>query len=170
MYAIILLILQAEIMQHSFAIKSLSDTSRLAQKIAKLIFPGMVITLTGNLGSGKTTLTREILLSLGVSGTVKSPTFTLVEPYILKNFQVYHFDLYRFNDPEEWFYAGFDDYFTSQSVSFIEWAEKAQGLIPAMDWDISLTVVSDSERMVIINATTEAGIECLKQLIASDAD
>ena len=156
-------------MQHSFAITSLSDTSRLAHKIAKLIFPGMVITLTGNLGSGKTTLTREILLSLGVSGTVKSPTFTLVEPYILKDFQVYHFDLYRFNDPEEWFYAGFDDYFTSQSVSFIEWAEKAQGLIPDIDWDISLTVVGDSERIVIINATTEAGIECLKQLIASDA-
>ncbi|HLX52610.1 MAG TPA: tRNA (adenosine(37)-N6)-threonylcarbamoyltransferase complex ATPase subunit type 1 TsaE [Aquella sp.] len=123
-----------------FQLRSLADTHKLAKLIAGIIVPNFVIALSGDLGAGKTTLVREILHALGISGSIKSPTFTYVEPYKLENIEVYHFDLYRISDPEEWFDLGFDEYFINPHLCFIEWAEKAEGVLPQVDWSIILSV------------------------------
>lgn len=154
-------------MQQKFILNDLVATNKLAKLIADVIVRNFVVTLSGNLGTGKTTLTREILRNLGVIGSIKSPTFTLVEPYQLADYTLYHFDLYRFSDPEEWFDAGFDEYFTMHQVSFIEWAEKAQGLIPQIDWQISINF-QHGIRELTIDSLTLTGDTCLTKLINND--
>lgn len=152
-------------MIHVFNLESLNATENLATRIAQVIVPNFIVSLNGNLGAGKTTLTRAILRAIGVTGSIKSPTFTLVEPYQLESYTVYHFDLYRFSDPEEWFEAGFDEYFNEPQISFIEWAEKAEGLIPPIDWQINIKFLNDERRELIINALTDIGDKCLMKLI-----
>ena len=153
-------------MQHKFVLNHLASTELLAKQIAGVIVPNFVLSLTGNLGAGKTTLTREVLRNLGVKGSIKSPSFTLVEPYQFAEFVIYHFDLYRFSDPEEWFEAGFDEYFNLPHICFIEWAEKAAGLIPIVDWQISIKF-ENNQRELTINAVTVTGSVCLNRLITS---
>lgn len=112
---------------------------------------GMVIYLHGDLGAGKTTFVRGVLRGLGYNGPVKSPTYTLVEPYVISKFQLYHFDLYRFNDEEEWYAAGFNEYLNEESVSMIEWPERALSILPKPDFDISLTMTESGGRKLVIN-------------------
>ena len=142
---------------------NLSETELLAKHMAQSITSDFVVILNGNLGAGKTTLVRSILRELGITGTIKSPTFTLVEPYHIQKLQIYHFDLYRFIDQHEWYGAGFDEYFTQDSVCFIEWAEKATGLIPQIDWQVSI-VLNGEIRIIEITAMTTKGDECLNKL------
>lgn len=132
-------------------------------QLARAIAPGMTIFLEGNLGAGKTTLTRGTLRGFGFTGRVKSPTYTLVEPYTISSLYFYHFDLYRFNDPSEWEDAGFRDYFNSESVCLIEWADKAQGQLPQPDWIIELVPELDGRRLVL-NALTPLGLACQNTL------
>jgi tRNA threonylcarbamoyladenosine biosynthesis protein TsaE len=132
-------------------------------QLAHAISPGMTVFLDGNLGAGKTTLTRGVLRGLGFTGRVKSPTYTLVEPYAVSSLYFYHFDLYRFNDPEEWEDAGFRDYFNSESVCLIEWADKAAGQLPAPDWLIELAPENEGRRLRL-NANTPLGLACLNTL------
>lgn len=145
-------------------------TQQLAVGIASAIVPNFVLSLNGTLGAGKTTLVREILYALGVTGSVKSPTFTLVEPYSLPICDIYHFDLYRFSDPEEWFDLGFDEYFNGKFIAFIEWAEKATGLIPQIDWQIDIEFDEANERILTISSLTVLGEECLTRLISNVAN
>jgi tRNA threonylcarbamoyladenosine biosynthesis protein TsaE len=119
--------------------------------------------LHGPLGAGKTTFVRGLLRALGFSGAVKSPTFTLVEPYNLRPFTLYHFDLYRLKDPEELEFLGARDYFDGRDLCVVEWAEKAAGLLPAPDLDVTLEVV-DTGRLVQMTARSSAGADCLKRL------
>ena len=126
--------------------------------------------LRGDLGAGKTTLCRGILRALGYEGAVKSPTFTIVEPYSLKKGKVYHFDLYRLIEPEELEYIGIDDYFDDQNLCLVEWPEKAEGYLPVCDLDLEL-LIDGRSRCARFTAGTDFGSEVvgkLKQAIEND--
>ena len=132
--------------------------------LARRLKPGLAIYLHGNLGAGKTTLVRGLLNHLGHIGKVKSPTYTLVEPYVISGLNLYHFDLYRFIDQEEWDSAGFRDYFNAQSVCLIEWPEKAGDLLPDADIDIHLSTKNEG-REATLTANSTAGKACLAELV-----
>ncbi len=105
------------------------------------------IFLSGELGAGKTTLTRGLMRGYGVRGAIKSPTYTLVEPYELHNCNLYHFDLYRLADPEEVEFLGVSEYFDEANLCVIEWAEKGNGFLPCPDLEITLSVEGDGRRV-----------------------
>jgi len=139
-------------------------TLALGASLARALVPGMVIWLRGNLGAGKTTLVRGLLRGLGFQGKVKSPTYTLLESYVISGLYLYHFDLYRFVDPEEWDALGFRDYFNRDSICLVEWPEKAAELLPVPDLEIRLAV-QGAGREAIISAQTELGKQCLDRLL-----
>ena len=138
-------------------------TNALGAELAARLEPGLVVYLCGDLGAGKTAFTRAILQALGFVGKVKSPTYTLVEPYEVSRLNLYHFDFYRFNDPHEWLDAGFRDYFNAESICLVEWPEKAGGLLPPADVRISLEI-QDVGRMADITAETKKGKQCLQRM------
>lgn len=117
---------------------------------------GAVVYLEGDLGMGKTTLVRGALRGLGHEGAVKSPTYTLVEPYEVSGLEAYHFDLYRLSDPEELEYMGVRDYFSETSLCFIEWAEMGIGVLPEADLLVSLNLIKNG-RHAVFSARTEKG-------------
>jgi tRNA threonylcarbamoyladenosine biosynthesis protein TsaE len=131
--------------------------------------PGLAqarIELHGELGAGKTTFVRHLLHALGVPGRVKSPTYSLMEPYEAQangnTFPVYHFDFYRFKDPQEWEDAGFRDVFSSAGLKLVEWPDKAAGLLPPADLKIhlepDLSLYSSEHRTVHLHAYTTLGV------------
>jgi tRNA threonylcarbamoyladenosine biosynthesis protein TsaE len=140
--------------------------NKLADIVKKELKQGIVVYLYGDLGAGKTTLTRGFVQGMGHIGHVKSPTYTLVEPYDLTNWQVYHFDLYRLSDPEELEYMGIRDYFARDCCCFIEWPEKGKGMIKEPDLRIDLAY-SEEQRTINIQAKTALGEQILIALADS---
>jgi len=136
------------------------------QQIAHATSGGEVIFLNGDLGMGKTTLSRGVLKGFGHQGSVKSPTYTLVEPYELGEVTVFHFDLYRLGDPEELEYLGIRDYFTDQSICLIEWPERGEGVLPLADLLLNITVEQRGRR-INWQAQTEKGRQLADKLIIS---
>jgi tRNA threonylcarbamoyladenosine biosynthesis protein TsaE len=123
----------------------------LGKRIAKALADvnGCMIHFHGELGAGKTTLIRSILQTLGVVGRVKSPTYTLVEPYEIGDRTAYHFDLYRLADPEELEFLGLRDYLSANAFLFVEWPERGEGILPAADAHIRIDYAGSGRRVCI---------------------
>ena len=147
-----------------FIAKDEQQQLALGQALAKVIKKGTVIYLTGDLGAGKTTLTRGFLQGLGHRGTVKSPTYTLVEPYEFSDLTLYHFDLYRLQDPEELELLGIRDYFNSQSIVIIEWPSRGEPLLPQADLMIDIQLHPQQGRILSLTAHNSPTIHTLNAL------
>ncbi len=149
---------------HSSAeLQDAAATEQLGAKLAPCLNPGMRIYLRGELGSGKTTLVRGLLRGLGFQGGVRSPSYSLVEPYVVSRLHLYHFDFYRFNNPGELRDAGLAEHFHGDGVCLVEWPERAGEQLPPPDLEIVLSY-RGTARTAKIAAATETGVRCLAQL------
>jgi tRNA threonylcarbamoyladenosine biosynthesis protein TsaE len=124
------------------------------------------ITLDGELGAGKTTFVRHLLQALGVTGRVKSPTYAVVEQYEVHAGDIWHFDFYRFTDPQEWEDAGFRDIFASEGLKLCEWPANAQGMLPTPDIAMHIRVDDDGQRHLALKSHTAMGSVLLSRLEA----
>lgn len=153
-------------MSYSFhlPLNSEADTQQLAQVIAQYFTEG-VIYLIGDLGAGKTTFTRFLIQQLGHQGSVKSPTYTLVEPYNIQDKSVFHFDLYRLNDPYELELMGIRDYLDTPHALFLfEWPSKGGEEIPTADLTIEILKSEDElSRQATLSFQSEALLKALEQ-------
>jgi tRNA threonylcarbamoyladenosine biosynthesis protein TsaE len=135
-------------------------TMALGARVAACVRPGWIISLRGDLGSGKTTLTRGLLRALGHTGRVKSPTYTLVEPYKVSGLDLLHFDYYRFSDPREWLDAGFSDLFDGLNVCVVEWPERIGSLMPTAHLEV-LIEPNGASRCASIRCANSAVCSCM---------
>ena len=136
-------------------------------RLAGLLAGGECLYLEGELGAGKTTLVRGIVRALGHPGTVKSPTYTLVEPYQLSGMRIFHLDLYRLGDPEELEWIGVRDCFAADAVTLIEWPQRGRGVLPAADIRVRIEYAGEA-RDLHLTADSECGAEIVNQLAETD--
>ena len=139
-------------MKNNLTLKSLAETKNLGSELANEILKkesdkAFIIFLSGDLGTGKTTLVKEIISAFGINDPVKSPTFTIVEPYEMVSRNIYHIDLYRINTPSELSVIGLEEYINEpNAILFIEWPENSYGFLKKFDMKISLENSAEDER------------------------
>lgn len=151
-------------MKKSFIAKKEADMAVLAKNLVSAGVAKLeLLTLDGMLGAGKTTLVREILAALGCKDTIKSPTFTLVEPYQFAGHSILHLDLYRLEKPQEIESLGYRDWFSGGNLILLEWPEKAAGFLPDCDLNVMIQIRNDN-RQLEIEAGTDAGRLVLEKL------
>ncbi len=146
----------------------------LANKIGAQLSPPLVIFLKGEMGAGKTTFTRGLLAGLGFFGKVKSPTYTLVEPYMLNNTAVFHFDFFRLKDEAETEFLGLEDYFTADAICIVEWSEKIVRVLPEPDLVIEFKLTQSSQAQMIEpyfseSDSSQSTLKDVKQTTMGDA-
>ena len=122
------------------------------------------VELEGPLGAGKTTFVRHLLHALGVEGRIKSPTYAVVETYELDHVAISHFDFYRFDDPQEWEDAGLRELFGAPGLKLVEWAVKAEPLLPVPDLRVTITPHDETIRRVRYDAMTPIGLQLIDNL------
>lgn len=138
---------QSKAKQH--VIENELEMLKFGRQISQGLNKGDVIYLHGDLGAGKTTLTKGILQGLGFTGSVKSPTYTLVETYPINGITLQHFDLYRLSDPEELEWIGIRDYFTNDTISLIEWPQKGGDFLPRPTKEIHIQYANSGRAIII---------------------
>ena len=139
-----------------FFSESPTETKGLGERIGKLLLPGDSVALTGELGSGKTVLTKGIARGLGIKGDpVRSPSFVLIKEYSGK-IPLFHFDLYRLKKPEELNTIGYEEYFSGKGIVVIEWAERAKNFLPEEYLEIKLLIISKNKRKISLTAKGES--------------
>jgi len=154
----------------TFHLADADATEATGARLAPTLEGGMVVTLSGDLGAGKTTLVRGVLRALGWQGSVKSPSYPLVEHYPFPSIYFYHFDFYRFADPNEWETAGFSDCFHAGSARLIEWPERVAGRLPVPDLALTLAYPADASlpgRELALAAYTKRGETCAAGMIGT---
>jgi len=161
-----------QVLTKSVLLKNETEHSALASKVAGLLASNddgaFIMFLQGDLGTGKTTFARGFIHGCGFDGTVRSPTYTLVEPYpIYGGRTCYHFDLYRLSDPEELEFTGARDYFNDRDVCLVEWPEKAAAYLPEADWICRFRYLPEGRKLEII-ATGDRGIRLLLQALPDE--
>lgn len=150
----------------AFVTHSTAQTERIGARLANLLRPGDVVCLEGDLGAGKTCLTRGIGRGLGITKPVTSPTFVLIGEYLIpeKDYRLYHIDLYRLDSLEEAWALGLDEYLYGAGISVIEWAEKARELLPEERLWITLEHVDENKRSLTFEAAGDRYLELLARL------
>jgi tRNA threonylcarbamoyladenosine biosynthesis protein TsaE len=147
-----------------FETESDAQTEALGARLAPGVRPGSWIYVRGPLGAGKTTFVRGLLRGLGHEGSVTSPTFTFIEPYVIGNIRVFHFDFYRVEDPAELEFLGLRDYFDRGSVCLVEWPERASAVLPTPDLDVMIRFTNDRGRVLRLQTHSEIGAAALSAL------
>jgi tRNA threonylcarbamoyladenosine biosynthesis protein TsaE len=155
--------MSAIIEERSVSLPDADATIAAGERMAPELVGGMVVTLSGELGAGKTTLVRGMLRGRGWSGAVKSPTYALLEHYALSSLYFYHFDFYRFGDSDEWDSSGFSEYFHPAAICVIEWPERVAAWLPVADLALALKI-DGAGRTLRAAARTPAGSACLSAL------
>jgi tRNA threonylcarbamoyladenosine biosynthesis protein TsaE len=138
------------------------------KRLAALLPPRLIVYLEGDLGTGKTTLTRGVLAGLGHGGAVRSPTYTLLEPYEIGERRLNHLDLYRLGDPQELEYLGLRDLLAEEAVWMVEWPERGLGMLPPPDLEIAIAYAADG-RCLRLTARTASGTSVLEALAGFDS-
>ena len=133
-------------MNYKYTSKSVDDTLELAQNLESEKFPGMVICLNGDLGSGKTVFVKGLAHALGIEDNITSPTFNIVKEYLMGEMPLYHMDVYRINENEDF---GVEDYFDKDGVVIIEWAELIQDRLPVERLEINIKIIDDDTRIIV---------------------